>query len=119
MQIRNMSPQDRMAIARKHITDSTKLVRIGSAQLVVGFEGDSWNEVEKMNLLRAKEELEEMLFGNADFSTGRLQLGDYFMQNNDVNTAIIHYEMALKMDSPAISSLYEFSHCIQYWSTNR
>ena len=40
-----------------------------------------------------------MLFGNADFSTGRLQLGDYFMQTNDLTNAIKHYEMALKMDS--------------------
>ena len=50
-------------------------------------------------MYKAKQELEEMLFGNADFSTGRLQLGDYFMQTNDLTTAIKHYEMALKMDS--------------------
>jgi tetratricopeptide (TPR) repeat protein len=99
MQFRTMSPQDRIAIAQKHVIDSTKLVRIGSAQLVVGFEGDGWTESEKLNLFKAKEELEEMLFSNADFSTGRLQLGDYFMQNNDIVTAIKHYEIAIKMDS--------------------
>jgi tetratricopeptide (TPR) repeat protein len=43
--------------------------------------------------------MEEMLFANADFSTGRLQLGDYFMQNNDIRSAIGHYESALKKDS--------------------
>jgi tetratricopeptide (TPR) repeat protein len=79
--------------------DSTKLVRIGSAQLVVGFEGEGWTEAEKLSLFEAKEELEEMLFSNADFSTGRLQLGDYFMQANDIKPAIKHYEIALKMDS--------------------
>ncbi len=99
MQIRNMSPQDRISIARKHMTDPSKLVRIGSAQLVVGFEGQNWSETEKLQLYRAQEEMEEMLFSNADFSTGRLQLGDYFMQNNDLKTAIKHYEMALEMDS--------------------
>ncbi len=99
MQFRTMNPQDRIAIAKKHMIDSTKLVRIGSAQLVVGFEGDGWSETEKLNLFKAKEELEEMLFSNADFSTGRLQLGDYFMQNNDIKPAIKHYEIALKMDS--------------------
>jgi len=76
-----------------------RLVRIGSAQLLIGFDGGDWSEADKLSLFKAKEELEEMLFGNADFSTGRLQLGDYFMQTNDIKTAIKHYEIALKMDS--------------------
>jgi predicted CXXCH cytochrome family protein len=99
MQFRIMSPQDRIAVAQKHLLDSTKLVRIGSAQLLIGFEGEGWTEVDKLSLYKAREEFEEMLFSNADFSTGRLQLGDYFMQNNDIVTAIKHYEMALEMDS--------------------
>ena len=99
MQFRSMSPQDRISIAKKHMIDSTKLVRIGSAQLVIGFEGDGWSEADKLSLYKANEELEEMLNSNADFSTGRLQLGDYFMQNNDIVNAIKHYEMALEMDS--------------------
>jgi len=99
MEFRNMNPQDRIVIAKKHMTDSVRLVRIGCAQLLIGFEGDEWSEADKLSLFKAKEELEEMLFGNADFSTGRLQLGDYFMQANDVKTAIKHYEIALKKDS--------------------
>lgn len=99
MQFRSMAPQDRISIAKRHITDETRLVRIGGAQLLIGFDGEGWNESDKLSLYKAKEELEEMLFSNADFSTGRLQLGDYFMQNNDVFTAIKHYKMALKMDS--------------------
>lgn len=99
IQFRSMSPQDRIAIAQKHMVDSTKLVRIGSAQLLVGFEGDGWNETDKLSLYKANEELEEMLYSSADFSTGRLQLGDHFMQTNDIPTAIKHYEKALKMDS--------------------
>jgi Tfp pilus assembly protein PilF len=49
-----------------------------------------------------------MLFANADFSNGRLQLGDYYFQNNDVTNAIKHYEMALEKDSlllPVYSNL--------------
>jgi tetratricopeptide (TPR) repeat protein len=49
-----------------------------------------------------------MLFSNADFSTGRLQLGDYYIQNNNVNSAIKHYEMALQKDNllmPVYSNL--------------
>ncbi len=99
MEFRNMNPQDRMSVAQKHMTDSTRLVRIGSAQLLIGFDGENWSEADKLSLFKVKEELEEMLFGNADFSTGRLQLGDYFMQTNDIKTAIKHYEIALKMDS--------------------
>ena len=99
MQFRTMAPQDRISIAQKHLKDSTKLVRIGSAQLLIGFGGDGWTESDKLYLYKANEEFEEMLFSNADFSTGRLQLGDYYMQNNDINSAIKHYEMALKMDS--------------------
>jgi tetratricopeptide (TPR) repeat protein len=49
-----------------------------------------------------------MLFSNADFSTGRMQLGDYYMQNNNINSAIKHYEMALQKDNllmPVYSNL--------------
>lgn len=99
MQFRNMNAQDRLSVAQKHLADKTRLVRIGSAQLLIGFDGGNWSEADKLSLSKAKTELEEMLYGNADFSTGRLQLGDYFMQANDVNRAIKHYEMALKMDS--------------------
>jgi Tfp pilus assembly protein PilF len=45
-------------------------------------------------LSTAKQELETMLYSNSDFSTGRLQLADYFMQTGDLVTAIKHYEVA-------------------------
>ena len=99
VQFRNINAEDRITIARKHLYDSIKLVRIGSAQLLLGFDGTGLNEGDKNELFKVQEELEEMLYANADFSTGRLQLGDYFMQNNDVRTAIGHYESALKKDS--------------------
>jgi tetratricopeptide (TPR) repeat protein len=99
MQFRALSDVDRISIARKHLNDSIKLVRIGSAQLLVGYDGSALNEAEKIDLFKAREEMEVMLFANADFSTGRLQLGDYFMQSNDIKSAIRHYEMALEKDS--------------------
>jgi tetratricopeptide (TPR) repeat protein len=99
IQFRNINAEDRISIARKHLSDSIKLVRIGSAQLLLGFDGTGFSEAEKIELYKAREEMEEMLFANADFSTGRLQLGDYFMQNNDIRSAIGHYESALKKDS--------------------
>jgi len=99
MQFRVMSEADRISIARKHLNDSTKLVRIASAQLLIGYDGSDLNESEKLDMYKAREEMELMLYSNADFSTGRLQLGDYFMQSNDIKSAIRHYEMALKKDS--------------------
>lgn len=108
LQFRGMNPSDRMSIARKHLNDSVRLVRIGSAQLLIGFDATGWDESEKLLLDKANGELQEMLYSNADFATGRLQLGDYYMQLNDVKTAIRHYEMALKKDTllfPVYSNL--------------
>ena len=49
-----------------------------------------------------------MLFTNADFSTGRLQLGDYYFQKGDYQSAIHNYKMTIKKDSlltPVYSNL--------------
>ena len=108
LKFRALPMQDRMSIVLKHINDTTKLVRIGAAQLVIGFDDNTLSEVDKNNFTKSKSELETMLYTNADFSTGRLQLGDYFLQNNDVRTAIKHYEVALQKDSlllPVYSNL--------------
>jgi len=108
LKFRNTIPQDRIAIALKHMNDSIKLVRIGAAQLTIGFEDNTLNEVDKNNFIKSRSELEAMLYSNADFSTGRMQLGDYYLQNNDIKTAIKHYEVALQKDSlliPVYSNL--------------
>lgn len=99
LKFRTLSLQDRTAIALKHINDSIKLVRIGAAQLVIGLDENTLNVTNKLYLTTARAELETMLFSNSDFSTGRKQLGDYFLQQNDHNSAIKHYKMALKKDS--------------------
>ena len=84
------------------------MVRIGAAQLVMGLDENTLQPNDKINLTASRNELETMLFGNADFSTGRMQLGDYYLQNNDAQNAIKHYNMALKKDSlliPVYSNL--------------
>ena len=96
---RNLPPQDRLSVALNHINDTTKLVRIGAAQLVVGLDITSLNESDRSNVNRSMNEWENMLYSNADFSTGRMQLGDYYLQTNDINTAIGHYQKAVEMDS--------------------
>ena len=108
IKFRALPMQDRMSIVLKHVNDTTKLVRIGAAQLAIGFDENNLNDIEKSNLIKSRRELETMLYGNADFSTGRMQLGDYFLQNNDINTAIKHYKMAIQKDSllfPVYSNL--------------
>ncbi len=96
---RNMPLQDRVSIALKHANDSSKLVRIGVGPLSYGMEALHLNDLEKATLEKPKVELEQMLYSNADFSNGRMQLGDYFLQNNDIKSAIKHYEVALQKDS--------------------
>jgi len=108
LKFRTLPMQERMSIVLKHVNDTTKLVRIGAAQLAIGFDENDLNDIEKANLIKSRNELETMMYGNADFSTGRMQLGDYFLQNNDINTAVKHYEMALQKDSllyPVYSNL--------------
>lgn len=108
MKFRDLSLQDRLSIAVKHANDKTKLVRIGAAQLVIGVDTKGLVESDRVVLDKSKEELEKMMYSNADFSTGRMQLGDYFLQNNDLTTAIKHYKVALQKDSlltPVYSNL--------------
>lgn len=108
MKFRDLSLPDRLSIAIKHANDETKLVRIGAAQLVIGTDTKGLIEADRLVLDKSKEELEKMMYSNADFSTGRMQLGDYFLQNNDLATAIKHYKLALQKDSlltPVYSNL--------------
>ena len=108
MKFRSLPTQDRLSIALEHMNDSIKLVRIGAAQLVIGLDENTLNTIDKNNFISSRSELETMLFSNADFSTGRMQLADYYLQNNDVNNAIKHYEVALVKDSlllPVYSNL--------------
>ena len=108
MKFRNLSPQQRLPIALEHMKDSIKLVRIGAAQLVIGLDENTLSGIDKSNFIATRGELETMLFSNADFSTGRMQLGDYYLQNNDLNNAIKQYEVAIKKDSlllPVFSNL--------------
>jgi tetratricopeptide (TPR) repeat protein len=108
MQFRGIDLQDRQSIALKHLKDPSRLVRIGSAQLLTDFDGSGWSEGDRLALGNAKQELEDMLYGNSDFSSGRLQLADYFMQTGDLDSAIKQYNMALYKDSllfPVYSNL--------------
>ncbi|MFL0353408.1 multiheme c-type cytochrome [Xanthomarina sp. GH4-25] len=105
---RGLSLEDRTSIALKHTNDTTKLVRIGAAQLLLDLDFNSLKNADISGLTKSRTELEEMLYSNADFSNGRLQLGDYYFQTNNIKKAIKHYHVAIKKDSlmlPAYSNL--------------
>ena len=108
LKFRALSPEIRKSIALKHMNDSIKMVRIGAAQLVLGIDESNFSGLDKTSLNQSVEAYETMLFANADFSLGRLQLGDYYLQKNDIKNAIKHYTMALQKDSlliPVYSNL--------------
>ena len=108
IKFRILSPQIRTSIALKHMNDSIKLVRIGAAQLVLGIDETNFSGTDRINMNRSVEEFETMLFASADFSSGRMQLGDYYLQKGDYNNGIKHYKMALQKDSlltPVYSNL--------------
>jgi predicted CXXCH cytochrome family protein len=87
-----------LGIALEHIEDSTRLVRIGAAQLMVDQSLDRILPSRHSAVLAARKELTDMLLANADFPLGRMQLGDLYMQQNKLQKAIEEYEMALQMD---------------------
>jgi tetratricopeptide (TPR) repeat protein len=91
--------EQRATLALKHVHDTTRIVRIAAAQLIVELDLAQLPPTERGYAIKAREELEAMLRANADFPLGRLQLGDYYYRQNNPQRAIKEYEMALKMDS--------------------
>lgn len=108
MKFRSLPAEMRKATALKHMNDSLRLVRIGAAQIILDIDITEFEVKDRPSIGAVRGELETMLFSNADFSSGRMQLGDYYMQMNDVGNAIKHYKMALEKDSlltPVYSNL--------------
>lgn len=96
------------SIAAKHLNDSIKLVRNGAAQLLLGMDENILVGIDGIQVDNLMQEFESTLYANADFSNGRIQLGDYHTQKGDYYKAIEHYKMALKKDSlltPVYSNL--------------
>ena len=108
MKFRNLPLEMRKSTALKFANDSLKLVRIGAAQIIIDLDVNEFEVKDRPIVEAAMGELEVMLFSNADFSTGRMQLGDYYMKRNDVGNAIKHYKIAIEKDSlliPVYSNL--------------
>lgn len=99
MKFNLVNPAERVSIAAEHIKDTSRLVRIAAAQLLNGIPKEQLQNLDQYALGKAQDELRTMLYSNADFSTGRLSLGDYLIQNNDIAGAIKQYQAGLKMDS--------------------
>jgi tetratricopeptide (TPR) repeat protein len=91
--------EERIGVALEMAKDTTRAVRIGSAELIVEQDLNRIPPEQRGYALRAREEFVAMLAANADFPSGRLQRGDYYFRQNNVSQAVAEYEMALKMDS--------------------
>ncbi len=91
--------EQKAGFALEYMSDSTRLVRIGSAQLIAEMDLSQLDPTQRERAQAARNELIEMMRANADFSLGRLQLGDYYYKQQNIQRAIKEYEMALKMDS--------------------
>ncbi|MEN8249223.1 MAG: tetratricopeptide repeat protein [Bacteroidota bacterium] len=90
---------NRLSFALQHIDDKKKMVRIEAARLMSEVDLNQIDPTKRGAVMRARDEMMAMMLANADFPAGRLQLGDYYFKQNDVQRAIQEYEMALKMDS--------------------
>mgnify|MGYP000156229198 CR=1 FL=1 len=101
-------PELRVQIASKHLNDTTKMVRIAAAELLIDLDNSILSTLNQSVLNQAQSELKTMLHTNADFSTGRMQLGDYYYKTKQFGEAINQYRIALKKDSlllPAYTNL--------------
>jgi predicted CXXCH cytochrome family protein len=104
-----MYPIDqKLSFALEHMYDSTRLVRIGAAQLITEMDLSQLEPKQRGQAQMVRNEHLEMLRANADFPLGRLQLGDYYFKQRKTQRAIKEYEMAVTMDSlltPVYSNL--------------
>lgn len=94
----NTANEGRIKIASNGIGDSMRSVRIAALQLLRGIDKSELSSINQIQLSNASDEFLQMLLANADFSTGRVQLADYYLQNNQADNAIKQYNKALKMD---------------------
>jgi len=98
----------RIEVAKKGLKDSVRSVRIQAARLLVDIEPSMLPDQYQTLLTRARAELDTMLEVNADFSTGQLQYGDFYMRQGKLVNAIRYYRSAIHMDSlmiPAYTNL--------------
>lgn len=96
--LRIYPPNEVLGVALAHVKDSTRLVRIAAARLIVELDVNQLEPAQRNSVLIARSELDQMMAANADFPLGRMQMGDHYMRQNNVHKAIEEYEMALKMD---------------------
>lgn len=98
----------KLSFALAHMDDTTRLVRIGTAQLIAEMDLSKLEPAQRGQAQLVRKELVEMMRANADFPVGRLQLGDYYNKQKNYQQAIKEYEMAITMDSlltPVYSNL--------------
>ncbi|MGQ1891366.1 multiheme c-type cytochrome [Thermophagus sp. OGC60D27] len=80
------------------LTDATKAVRTESVQRLMQAGEDRIPGKYKSAYKKALEEYQEVLFYNADFPTGKLNLANFYYNQNQLNQAEKYYKAALEQD---------------------
>lgn len=94
----NEMPGQRAVMAFKFFNDESKLVRLEAVALAADANLNEMSEEWYYAFREALPEYRKYLYVNSNFATGRAQLGDYFFKRGILDSAILHYEMALEMD---------------------
>ena len=81
------------------LSDKVKAVRIAAAQLYTSLDANQIPADFTASFNSAKQELETYLFYQADFATGDVMLGDYFLKTKNYFNAEKFYKRALQKDT--------------------
>ncbi|PWD98445.1 cytochrome c3 family protein [Marinilabilia rubra] len=84
------------------LTDATKAVRTESVQRLMQAGEDRIPGKYKDAYQKALEEYKQVLFYNADFPTGKLNLANFYYNQNQLNQAEKYYKAALKQDGELV-----------------
>ena len=93
------------------LNDETKAVRTEAARMLMGVGTDNIPANYQKSFQKAKDEYEQILLYNADFPTGKFNLGNFYYNQGNTDLAIEWYLKALKQDQELHSVKLNLAHC--------
>ncbi|MCK5857596.1 MAG: tetratricopeptide repeat protein [Bacteroidales bacterium] len=101
MAVRNMNIDSQESLDKLFtlLNDETKAVRLEAYRRMMNMDTSLISGKQKTSYELAKEEQYQVLLYNADFPTGKYNLGNYFYAQGDFEKAEMYYLEALKQDS--------------------
>lgn len=95
----NFPPQVWLSKVYPLLTDKVRAVRIAAADLLITIPSSQIQGDYYSAFTAARNELQQYVLYQTDFATGNVMAGDYYLKQNDYNSARLYYERALKKDS--------------------